>query len=151
MVRNAPPFMAVADEIRTMLESGLFVAHNVGFDWRFLNAELERSTGDGIALDARRICTVRLARIFLPKLARRSLDHVAAYYGITITDRHRALGDAVATAHCLTYLLEAAQSAGLRTLDELDAYVAEWRRRRHARRRKKRSFLPSSFVPAHIA
>jgi DNA polymerase-3 subunit epsilon len=151
MVRNAPPFMAVADKIRSTLGSGVFVAHNVGFDWRFLNAELERTTGDGMMLDARRICTVRLARVFLRRLQRRSLDHVAAYYGITIVDRHRALGDAVATAHCLTYLLEAAHCAGLRTLDELDAYIAEWRRRRHGRRRKKRSFLPSSFVPAHIA
>jgi DNA polymerase-3 subunit epsilon len=151
MVRDAPPFMALAEHVRTTLGAGVFVAHNVGFDWRFLNAELERTTGDGFDLNARRLCTVRLARIFLQKLERRSLDHVASYYGITIAERHRALGDAVATAHCLTYLLEAAQAAGIHTLNELDAYVAEWRRRRHSRRRKRRTFLPTTFAATHIA
>ncbi|MEW5918842.1 MAG: exonuclease domain-containing protein [Gemmatimonadota bacterium] len=151
MVRGAPPFMAVAEHVRTTLGAGVFVAHNVGFDWRFLNAELERTTGDGFPPDARRLCTIRLARIFLRKLERRSLDHVARYYGIAISQRHRAMGDAVATAHCLTHLLEAAQAAGIHTLHDLDAYVAEWRRRRHSRRRKRRTFMPTTFAPTHIA
>jgi DNA polymerase-3 subunit epsilon len=148
MVRSAPPFWAVAEHVRETLGSGLFVAHNVGFDWRFLNAELERTTGDGCPLGARRLCTVRLARVFLRKLERRSLDHVARYYGIAILQRHRALGDAVATAHCLTHLLQAARNVGITTMDELEDYLAA--RRRH-RRGRRRSFLPSSFEPTHIA
>jgi DNA polymerase-3 subunit epsilon len=149
MVRNAPPFFAVADEIRDWLDARVFVGHNAAFDWRFLDAELQRTTGDGFAFEARRVCTVRLARVFLRRLQRRTLDHVARYFGISIEARHRALGDAIATAHCLTHLLQAAQEAGIRTLDELDAHVAAWRLRRAQRRR--RSFLPSSFEPTHIA
>ncbi len=149
MVREAPPFDAVAEQVRATLGTGIFVAHNVGFDWRFLNAELERTTGDGFTLEARRLCTVRLARLFLRKLERRSLDHLAGYYGITIRDRHRALGDAVATAHCLTCLLDAARRAGIATLDDLEAYIAA--RRQGRRRRRRRSFLPSTFEPTHIA
>lgn len=151
MVRDAPPFGTVAEHVRSTLGGGIFVAHNVGFDWRFLNAELERTTGDGFVLDARRLCTVRLARVFLRKLERRSLDHLARYYGVEIRGRHRASGDAVATAHCFTYLLEAARRLGLRTLDDLDAHIAEWRTRHRGRRRKRRSFLPSSFEPTYIA
>jgi DNA polymerase-3 subunit epsilon len=151
MVRDAPPFWTVAEQVRSTLGRGIFVAHNVGFDWRFLNAELERTTGDGFVLDGRRLCTVRLARVFLRKLERRSLDHLASYYGVSIRERHRALGDAVATAHCFTYLLEAARRLGIKTLDDLEAHIAEWRSRHRGRRRKRRSFLPSSFVPTHIA
>jgi DNA polymerase-3 subunit epsilon len=151
MVRDAPPFLAVAEEVRGALGGAIFVAHNVGFDWSFLNAELERTTGDGFDISARRLCTVRLARVFLRRLERRSLDHLASYYGVEIRERHRALGDAVATAHCFTYLLEAARRLGLRTLDDLDAHIAEWRKRHRGRRRKRRSFLPSSFEPTHIA
>lgn len=151
MVRRSPPFMALAEGVRQRLAAGVFVGHNAHFDWHFLNAELQRTTGDGIAPGGRRLCTVRLARVFLRKLERRSLDHLAAYYGITIHQRHRALGDADATAHCLTYLLEAAQRLGIGTLDELDQHIADWRRKRHERRRKRRSFLPTSFIPMHIA
>ncbi|MGH7710120.1 MAG: 3'-5' exonuclease, partial [Gemmatimonadaceae bacterium] len=149
MVREAPPFWEVAEQVRLQLGAGVFVGHNVGFDWRFLNAELERTTGDGFALDARRLCTVRLTRVFLRRLERRSLDHLASYYGISIFARHRALGDAVATAHCLTHLLEAARRAGIGTLDELDAYLAA--RRPGRRKRRRRSFMPSFCDPTHIA
>lgn len=149
MVRHAPPFFAVADAVRRRLEARVFVGHNASFDWRFLAAELERSTGDGPEPGARRLCTVRLARVFLRRLERRSLDHVARYYGIAIEGRHRALGDAVATAHVLTHLLMAAHTAGIATLDELEAYLIA--RRQQRRRRKRRSFMPSFFDPTHIA
>ncbi len=147
MVRDAPPFRAVAERVRRRLAAGVFVGHNASFDWRFLDAELVRSTGDGAHVDARRLCTVRLARVFLRRLRRRSLDHVARFYGITISGRHRALGDAVATAHCLTRLLQAAQDAGIATLDDLETYADA----RRSRRRRRRSLLPSFFDPAHIA
>lgn len=149
MVRHAPPFFAVAERVRRRIDAGVFVGHNASFDWRFLAAELERSTGDGPEADARRLCTVRLARVFLRRLERRSLDHVARYYGIAIDGRHRALGDAVATAHCLTHLLQAARDAGIATLDELEAYLIARRQRR--RRGRRRSAMPRSFEPTHIA
>ena len=151
MVRDAPPFWDIAEHVRASLGNAIFVAHNVGFDWRFLDAELQRTTGDGFALDSRRLCTVRLARVFLHHLERRSLDYLAQYYGISIANRHRALGDAVATAHCLTRLLEDVQCVGISTLDDLDAHIAEWRRCHRARRRRRRSFVPTSFYPTHIA
>ena len=150
MVRDAPPFWDVAERVRETLGAGVFVAHNVGFDWRFLDAELQRTTGDGCAPDARRLCTVRLARVFLRQLERRSLDYLAAYYGVSIVGRHRALGDAVATAHCLTRLLNDAQGRGIGTLGDLETHIAEWRRR-HRGGRRRRSFLPTSFHPTHIA
>ena len=93
---DAPRFREVSVELRALLGDHVFVAHNAPFDWGFVNMELARA--DAEPLNGRSLCTVHLARKLLSHLPRRSLDYVTAHYGIVIEDRHRALGDAVATA-----------------------------------------------------
>ncbi len=117
MVRNAPRFREVAPRVAECFEGRLFVAHNAAFDWRFVSAEMERATGR--LLVGERLCTVRLARVLLPQLRRRSLDALTNYLGIEVTARHRAAGDAVATAHVLLHLLREAESRGCATLEDL--------------------------------
>lgn len=107
MVRNAPRFHEVAPRVAEVLGGCIFVAHNAAFDWRFVSAELQRATG--CALEGRQLCTVRLARKLLPHLPSRALDALAEYYGVVIEARHRALGDAVATARVLLRFLEMLQ------------------------------------------
>lgn len=133
MVKDAPRFGAVCDRVLAVLEGHVFVAHNARFDWGFLCAEVERTTGR--VLDGRRLCTVKLARKLLPQLRRRSLDHVAHYYGVEITARHRAAGDAIATARVLVRLLAEARQLGCETWDDLDRLLAPAPRRRRSRRR----------------
>ena len=48
---------------------------------------------------------MRLARRFLKHLPRRNLDAVCWHYGIDNNGRHRAAGDALATAQVLVRLL----------------------------------------------
>jgi DNA polymerase-3 subunit epsilon len=110
MVRDAPLFRDICDEFVDVLAGNVFVAHNAGFDWRFVTSEISRARAH--RLEGRRLCTVRLARRLLPHLRSRSLDHVAAYYGVEITARHRAGGDAVATAQVLLRLLDDARDRG---------------------------------------
>jgi len=117
MVRNAPPFAEICDQLLGALDGRIFVAHNANFDWRFLNMEIERATGRTLA--GRRLCTVRLVRKVLPQLRRRSLDHVALHYGVDIARRHRAGGDAVATARVLLRLLDDARREGCDTWHDL--------------------------------
>ena len=133
MVKNAPRFGDVCDQLLGALEGHVFVAHNVRFDWRFLSMEINRATGR--ALHGRRLCTVALARKLLPNLRRRSLDQVTNYYGIEITARHRAGGDAVATAHVLKRLLAESRNHGCTTVDDLErlARIPAPRRRRPRR------------------
>ncbi len=138
MVRNAPVFADVCDELLRVLEGHVFVAHNVEFDWRFLSAELVRARGRRLV--GRKLCTVRLARRVLPYLRSRRLDSLARYYDIQIFDRHRAGGDAHATAHVLLRLLEAARALECRHWDDLEQLVAM--RRGGRRRRGRRSALP---------
>ncbi len=118
MVRDAPSFRDVSDEVRALLAGHVFVAHNAPFDWGFVTMEMERAgTGE---LENERLCTVRLARRLLSHLPRRSLDHVTAHYGIPVESRHRAMGDAMATAHVLNHLLDDAFARGCDTWDDLD-------------------------------
>src|SRR6185312_3571134 len=138
MVRNAPVFADVCDELLRVLEGHVFVAHNVEFDWRFLSAELVRARGRRLV--GRKLCTVRLARRVLPYLRSRRLDSLARYCDIQIHDRHRAGGDAHATAHVLLRLLDAARALECRHWDDLEQLVAIPRRGR--RRRGRRSALP---------
>jgi DNA polymerase-3 subunit epsilon len=121
-VREAPLFADVAGDIARRLDGQVFVAHNVKFDWRFVSAELARA-GAG-RLRAPRLCTVRLARRLLPHLRRRSLDHVAHHYDVEITARHRAAGDAVATARCFVRMLRDADRQGITTWSEVQSMLA---------------------------
>lgn len=127
MVRHAPRFADIAAQLAGVLEGRVFVAHNATFDWRFISTEMQRATGR--PLDGTRLCTVKLARRLVPTLYRRSLDAVTEYFGIRIHARHRAGGDAMATAEVLIRLLTAAEDFGLATLDDLQAHLRQPRKR----------------------
>ncbi|MEA2761948.1 MAG: polymerase subunit epsilon [Gemmatimonadaceae bacterium] len=138
MVRDKPTFDRVAPDVMRVLEGNVFVAHNMMFDWRFIASELSRATGR--KLQGRRLCTVKMARKVLPQLSRRSLDHVARYYGVEIHGRHRAGGDALATAKCMLRMLADLSDRGCTTWGDLETVL-----RAPAVRRKKRrpSGLPT--------
>ena len=137
MVKDAPKFSAIVPTLLEKLEGNVFVAHNAQFDWSFLSHEIQRASGARIT--GNQLCTVRLARRLLPHLTRRSLDYVANYYGIEITGRHRAAGDAIATARCLLRLLDDAEDRGCTTWEDLEKLM----RHRASRKKKKRSAWPS--------
>ena len=138
MVKDAPTFREVAPRLLGLLEGRIFVAHNATFDWNFICAEVRRATGE--RLDGERLCTVRLARRLLPQLRRRSLDWVCNHYGVENGSRHRAAGDAVATAHVLLRLLHDAGGRGIGTWEELRALLDA--RTGRAKRRRRPSAMP---------
>lgn len=102
MVADAPKFYEVAKKIIEMTEDCIFVAHNVGFDYGFVKAEFD-SLGYKYRRDT--LCTVRLSRKLMPGRISYSLGHLCASLGIEIYGRHRAEGDAVATAELFDLLL----------------------------------------------
>jgi DNA polymerase-3 subunit epsilon len=132
MVRRAPPFEDLADQVMDSLAGRIFVAHNVRFDWFFLSAELKRTRSLG--LDGVRLCTVRLARNLVPGLPSYGLDALSGYFGIENEARHRAGGDAIALARVLQRLLELARSKGVRTLFDLEQLQSLRRKKRRGRR-----------------
>lgn len=103
MVTDAPTFDQVAARIDEITKGNIFVAHSVNFDFSFVRNEFQRL---GHRYDRKRLCTVRLSRKILPGHKSYSLGTLCDELGITITDRHRAYGDAYATAILMNMLVE---------------------------------------------
>ncbi|HWP36224.1 MAG TPA: 3'-5' exonuclease [Gemmatimonadales bacterium] len=136
MLHDRPRFDEIADELVAALAGRVFVAHNARFDWAFVSSELRSARG--MRLDGPRLCTVRLARRLVPGLKSRGLDSLARHFGIEIRQRHRAEGDAGATAEVLQRLIGLALEQGLTTIAELEALG----RGSSPSRRRRRSALP---------
>src|SRR6185295_8108160 len=113
---------------------------NARFDWRFLTMEFERALRRPLV--GRSLCTVKLAKKMLPQLRRRNLDALSAFYGIENRARHRAGGDAEATANAFIRMLDAARDRGCATLEDLERIMAT--RTVNGRRRRRPSALPHS-------
>jgi DNA polymerase-3 subunit epsilon len=128
MVQDQPIFRAVCPVVLDLLRDHVFVGHNAAFDRRFVQAEVERA-GQWLP-ESRTLCTVKLARRLLPHLRRRSLDHVAHHYGVPLGARHRAMGDAKATADCLIRMLDEVGALGLDTWADLRQLLSKRRPRR---------------------
>lgn len=91
MVRGAPTFAAIAEEVEQLLGDALFIAHNARFDVGFLKNEFLRI---GRTFQPRVLCTVRLSRALYPQHHRHGLDTIMARHGLDCAARHRALTDA---------------------------------------------------------
>ena len=103
MVRCAPKFYEVARRIVEMTQDRIFVAHNVSFDYRFIQEEFKRL---GYDYQRKTMCTVRMGRKFLPGHRSYSLGNICDELGIAINGRHRAAGDALATVKLFEILLK---------------------------------------------
>ncbi len=121
LVRGAPRFEDLADQVVAALNGRVFVAHNARFDWAFVHAELERA--GAYAPRVQRLCTVRMARALVPELERRGLDSVCHFFGLETDRRHRAGGDALVTAAVLRRLLARAEDRGIGTWPALRELV----------------------------
>jgi DNA polymerase-3 subunit epsilon len=107
MVADAPTAREVAPTIADFLGNAIFVAHNAQFDWGFVSQTTMRERG--IELNNSQLCTVKLSRIILPHLPSKSLGPVTTALNITIPERHRASGDAYATALVLVKFISYVQ------------------------------------------
>lgn len=103
MVRTAPRFYEVAKKIVEMTHDCIFVAHNVNFDYRFIQEEFSQL---GYDFQRKTLCTVRMGRKYLPGHRSYSLGKICDELGICINGRHRAAGDALATVKLFEIILE---------------------------------------------
>jgi DNA polymerase III subunit epsilon len=91
MLWSAPMFKTIAEEFAEFIAGGVFVAHNVSFDYGFIKEEYKRL---GVNFNMDRLCSVRLSRTLFPEHRRHNLDSVIERLGLNIQNRHRALDDA---------------------------------------------------------
>jgi len=115
MLSTAPRFADIAEQWLEFAGDSIIVAHNSSFDLTLLNQEVAR-VFPGCRMRNADLCTVKLARRIVPYLDNHHLDALAEHFGFEITQRHRAAGDALATAHILLRLLDELEIHGVRTL-----------------------------------
>lgn len=102
MVASAPKFEDVARQIIELTRQAVFVAHNVQFDYAYIKNEFKRL---GYIYSRPQLCTVHLSQQIMPGLSSYGLDNLCAVLDIDNPMRHRAGGDADATAQLFGYLL----------------------------------------------
>lgn len=95
MVRDAPSYFDVREDVRRLLEGAVFVAHNARFDYGFIKNEFRRQ-GESFTADV--LCTVRLSRKLYPDDDGHGLDAIISRHRLSGFNRHRAMGDTEATA-----------------------------------------------------
>ncbi|HEX2531622.1 MAG TPA: exonuclease domain-containing protein [Burkholderiaceae bacterium] len=91
MVRDAPTFAMLCEEVLARLQDGLFIAHNARFDYGFLRNAFKQA---GRTLRSDVLCTVKLSRNLFPQEAKHNLDALIARHRLVTDQRHRALADA---------------------------------------------------------
>ncbi len=113
MTAQAPSFETVAPHVYNLLRDRVFVAHNVNFDFSFVKYHLQQA---GFQLQTPKLCTIRLSRKVFPGFRKYGLGHLCRELGISIENRHRAGGDALATSQVLDLVL---QNNGMRLIREM--------------------------------
>ena len=115
MVRNAPVFADVAPAWLDFAGDAVLVAHNSHFDTRFLNYEIARLFPGSRMINSH-LCTVSLSRRIVPGLTNYRLHTVAEHFAVPIHNRHRAAGDALATAEIFIRMLKHLNRHGVHDL-----------------------------------
>lgn len=117
---GAPVFAAMVEALETTLAGHALIGHSIGFDLAVLKREyarIGRTWSAPASLDTR-----LLAQIVRPDLAAgHTLEALAAWLGLGVTDRHRAVGDARLTAEIFLALVPHLRERGIRTLGEAHA------------------------------
>ncbi|QRN41611.1 MAG: hypothetical protein GKC53_05745 [Neisseriaceae bacterium] len=92
-VANQPDIKLYLDEIQDMLRDAIFIAHNVTFDFNFIQALFARNHRH---LDNILLCSYQLAKQLYPEDKKHGIDFLVQKHHINIPSRHRAYGDALA-------------------------------------------------------
>ena len=96
MVEAAPPVAEVLPNYLSMLNTGVLTAHNLEFDYPFLQAEYRRLEIEYIRPESEQLCSVQLARLMLPDLRSRRLPKLVKHFQFDVGRSHRAEADTLA-------------------------------------------------------
>lgn len=111
MVKDAPSFEGVFNQLAELLNGRIVVCHNARFDLRFLNYEISKLVQKNIDLAG--MCTLDLTKELYPYLPSYKLESLAEYFDIEYSNLHSAYEDARVTKYLFEYLLEELNSNGI--------------------------------------
>lgn len=101
MVADAPKFSDIADKFFEFTKGAIFVAHNVRFDYGFIQKEFSRMETSFVRP---LMCTVQGMRKHYPGLNSYSLKNLCVNFNISLEQHHRAMFDAKAAAELLNLI-----------------------------------------------
>ena len=96
MLDAAPLTADVLPRYLLQLNDGVLTAHNLEFDYAFLQTEYARIGVKYIRPETEQLCTLELARLMLPDLPSRSLPNLVQHFGFNVGRSHRAEADTIA-------------------------------------------------------
>lgn len=103
ILENAPTVQKVLQEFKTFLSDDIFVAHDVNFDYNFINDSFEKYNL-GKMLN-RNLCTINLSkRVF--KCEKYGLSFLKEFLNIDVEFHHRAYFDALTTLKVFEKIFE---------------------------------------------
>lgn len=109
MVESALIAAEVLPQYLPLLSTGILTAHNIEFDYPFLQAEYQRLGVPFTRPATEQLCTVQFARLMLPDLPSRSLPNLVKHFQFPVGRSHRAEADTLAcwllAKHLLTEVL----------------------------------------------
>jgi DNA polymerase III epsilon subunit family exonuclease len=116
MVKDAPRFIDIADQVADYIKDTVLIAHNAPFDMRFIRYEFQRLRTD---LSNLALCTLKLARKLHPRFPTHRLDFMLREYDIINEHHHRAVSDAESSARLFLQMQPRLENAGLDTISSL--------------------------------
>lgn len=102
-IKDSPPIQGVLPSFMDFIGDSVLIAHNIDFDYPFLNHALKKTLGG--SLNNETYCTLVQARSRMPGQSHR-LGAVAEALGIELKDWHRASADAKAAGLIFLHFME---------------------------------------------
>ncbi|MFD2829737.1 PolC-type DNA polymerase III [Corticicoccus populi] len=123
MLVDAPPISEVITDFKEWVGDAVFVAHNASFDMGFIEAAYQRegfgSYTNGV------IDTLELSRTVNTDFKKHGLNILAKKYNVELTQHHRAIYDAEATAYIFIKMLQQIKSLGITNHKEINTKLAK--------------------------
>ncbi len=115
MVQGQPVIEQVLPRFFRFTENTVLVAHNAAFDMRMFQVKEEAT---GITFTQPLLDTLLLSALLHPKQERHTLEEIAYRFGIPVSNRHTALGDASLTAQIFLKFIPLLAAKGITTLQQ---------------------------------
>ncbi len=115
MVKGKPPIHLVLPQFHQFVGDAVLVAHNAAFDLKFLKLKEAES---GVVFNNPVLDTLLLSVFLHDHTREHNLDAIAARFGVQVSARHTALGDALVTAGIFVRMLELLEDMDVNTLGQ---------------------------------